>query len=525
MAKKTAKKRTDRQKRGNAAPREEASEKNTSAGTRKIRYDRVIITGIVIVLIVAIAYGIYSLSNLMQADQPKDQGTMVASVNGVPIYSSEVNKMLEYMQAQMGPQITKDYVLNQTINQELLMQEADKEGISVDESKVIAGVDKWLSDLKAQVSEDQLDTVLKSRNMTYDEFRNDTIELYTKDFIIFTLLNRTVFAGINQSQFAPKPVTEQQIQQYYDAHNQSYYQINVSHILVCYNGSVGCKSNRTRDQAKALIDEVYAKLQSNGDYLALSRRYSDDSNAANGGNLGFISKGQTVKGFEDAAFALKYPNQLSAPVETKYGFHIIRLDSIKTGLDAFRQDIRTQLEQSGKQQAQAALAQAQSVLLNQYIQELRSKADIRLYTAQPKQQVNIVQTPGIQTFNLRVGPVCTENGKPIIRLFSTTTCPHCNWIKDTFDQTVKPYVDSGKIVAYHWMLDTGDNTLTQTVETYVPEEEKKIYSEFNPGNTIPTFVFGCKYYRIGNGYEAENDLVSEKREFIAVINALLNETS
>jgi len=75
------------------------------------------------------------------------------------------------------------------------------------------------------------------------------------------------------------------------------------------------------------------------------------------------------------------------------------------------------------------------------------------------------------------------------------------------------------------MLDTGDNTLTQTVETYVPEEEKKIYSEFNPGNTIPTFVFGCKYYRIGNGYEAENDLVSEKREFIAVINALLNETS
>ncbi len=528
MSKKSPKKKIAKKKDKSMekdAGSEKAGVNNSDMKTRKVRYDRVLMTGIVIVLIIAIAYGIYSLSNLLGADSPKDQGTLVASVNGEPIYSSEVNKLYEYLQAQMGPQVTKDYVLNQTINQKLLLQEAAREGINVDESKVVAGVDKWLEDLKTQVSEDQLNQILKSKNMTYDEFRNDTIDLYLKDFIIFTLLNKTVFADINQSQFQPKPVTEQDIQQYYQLNNQSFYQINVSHILVCYNGSMGCSSSRTKDEARTLIDDIYGKLQANGDFAELSMQYSDDPNAADSGTLGFISRGQTVKEFEDAAFALKYPNQLSKPIETGYGFHIIKLNSIKTGLDAFRSDIKSKLEQTQQQNAQAVLNQVQSVLLTQYIQSLRANADIRLYPAQPAEQINIMQTPGIQTFNLREGPVCAENGKPVIRLFSTTTCPHCNWIKGTFDQTVMPYVEQGKIVAYHWELDTGDNTLTSTVETYVPEDEKKIFSQFNPNNSIPTFVFGCKYYRVGNGYEAEKDLTSERREFTAVINELINEAS
>ena len=136
-----------------------------------------------------------------------------------------------------------------------------------------------------------------------------------------------------------------------------------------------------------------------------------------------------------------------------------------------------------------------------------------------------IEPSSIQTFASVSGGagVCTEDGKPVIRLYSTTWCPHCQWISETFDAVVKMYVDEGLIVAHHWEIDTGDDTLTSQVEQGVPDSEMAIYNEFNPQGSIPTFVFGCKYYRIGNGYEQQDDLESEAAEFEAVIEALINE--
>ena len=127
----------------------------------------------------------------------------------------------------------------------------------------------------------------------------------------------------------------------------------------------------------------------------------------------------------------------------------------------------------------------------------------------------------IETFDVADNEICMEDGKPVIRLYSTTWCPHCVWVADSFDSVAKEYVDAGKIVAYHWEFDTGDNTLTPGVEDGVPESERAIYDQFNPNGTIPTFVFGCKYYRTGTGHEAEDDLTAEENEFRAIIEELL----
>lgn len=119
--------------------------------------------------------------------------------------------------------------------------------------------------------------------------------------------------------------------------------------------------------------------------------------------------------------------------------------------------------------------------------------------------------------------ICTEEGKPVVYLFSTTWCPHCTWIIDTFDSTMKEYVDAGDIAAYHWELDTNDNTLTEETEAAVPDEHKAVYQQFNPRGSIPTFVFGCKYYRIGNGHERADDLAAEEQEFRDLIAKMLEE--
>jgi thiol-disulfide isomerase/thioredoxin len=135
-----------------------------------------------------------------------------------------------------------------------------------------------------------------------------------------------------------------------------------------------------------------------------------------------------------------------------------------------------------------------------------------------------MESSGILTFESVSGDICREDGKPVIRLFSTTWCPHCQWIGDTFDDVVQTYVDEDSIVAHHWQVNTGDDTLTIQVEQAIPNEEMAVFDEFNPQGSIPTFVFGCKYYRIGTAYEQENDLQSEADEFISVIEALLSES-
>jgi thiol-disulfide isomerase/thioredoxin len=134
-----------------------------------------------------------------------------------------------------------------------------------------------------------------------------------------------------------------------------------------------------------------------------------------------------------------------------------------------------------------------------------------------------IEPSSIETFESVSGDICTEDGKPIVRLFSTTWCLHCQWIGDTFDAVVQMYVDEGLIVAHHWEVDIGDDTLTSQVEQAVPDDETAVFDEFNQQESIPTFVFGCKYYRIGTAYEQENDLESEAAEFMAVIEALISE--
>jgi len=137
-----------------------------------------------------------------------------------------------------------------------------------------------------------------------------------------------------------------------------------------------------------------------------------------------------------------------------------------------------------------------------------------------------VLTPGTwKSFTDNGKDICLSGGKPVVRLFSTTWCPHCSWIKSTFDSVIKEYVDAGKIVAYHWELDSNDNTLTTEVESDVSSSEMQIFSSGNPQGYVPFYSFGCKYERIGNNYEGKTDgLVNEEKDFRELIEKLISDS-
>lgn len=127
----------------------------------------------------------------------------------------------------------------------------------------------------------------------------------------------------------------------------------------------------------------------------------------------------------------------------------------------------------------------------------------------------------IKTFKDNNNPVCKLDNKPIVRVFSTSWCPHCKWITETYKNVMKEYTDKGKIIAYNWEIDTGDDLLTDEQEEQVPPSELAVYKKFNPKGSVPTFIFGCRYYRIGNGFEGENDLAAEESEFRAVLDKII----
>jgi len=127
-----------------------------------------------------------------------------------------------------------------------------------------------------------------------------------------------------------------------------------------------------------------------------------------------------------------------------------------------------------------------------------------------------------KTFNETTGPVCVKNGKPIIRMYSTPWCPHCNWVKGTFDRVAKEYASEDKILAYHWDLEEYDDLLTPAYEGTIPESEIDLYEKYNPEGYVPAFIFGCKYMRTGNGYESTGDLAAEEAEFRDIIDELVN---
>src|SRR5258706_1054039 len=162
---------------------------------------------------------------------------------------------------------------------------------------------------------------------------------------------------------ASEQVGADEIKSYYESNISKYgepEQRRASHILIAVKSGAGeAEKAKARERAAQIVSQL---RKSPGSFAELAKANSGDSGAAaQGGDLGFFARGMMVRPFEDAAFQLK-PNQISDPVESDFGFHIIKITGIKAGkmkdLEAVRPEIERELkrQRAGRRFAEAAEA-------------------------------------------------------------------------------------------------------------------------------------------------------------------------
>ena len=179
---------------------------------------------------------------------------------------------------------------------------------------------------------------------------------------------------------AAETVSAQDVKAWYEANldrQQEKEQRQASHILISVKaGAPAADREKAREKAASLLAQA---RKAPATFSELAKKNSDDpGSAGKGGDLGYFSRGMMVKAFEDAVFALK-PNDMAGPVESEFGFHVIRLTGVKAGktrsLDEMRPEIERELkkQRSGKRFAEAA--EAFSNLVYEQADSLKPVAD------------------------------------------------------------------------------------------------------------------------------------------------------
>ena len=137
-----------------------------------------------------------------------------------------------------------------------------------------------------------------------------------------------------QDMTANVKVDETTERQYYEDHKSEYETVHARHILIRMKGSPLTqrpgKPEMTEEEALAKTQEIRKKLLDGGDFAAIAKSESDDTGSgANGGDLGSFKRGQMVAEFDKAAFSQPV-GQISEPVKTRYGYHLIKVEQHDT---------------------------------------------------------------------------------------------------------------------------------------------------------------------------------------------------
>jgi len=245
---------------------------------------------------------------------PIPEDAVVATVNGEDIKGAILDKVMKQVPSMPGAANVKKELLDKIIDLELVAQAAKKAGIDK-ESEFKVGMD-----------------------------------MYEKQQLFAIYLNREIVDKVK--------LDPEEVKKYYDIHASDYAsgeQVKASHILV-------------DTEEKAL--EIKKQLDEGADFAELAKSESSCPSASRGGDLGYFTRDTMVPEFANAAFALKV-GEISEPVKTQFGWHIIKVTDKKAAGTKSFDEVKGEIEQK-------LLSERQQKAYDDLLVELRKNADIKI---------------------------------------------------------------------------------------------------------------------------------------------------
>lgn len=211
------------------------------------------------------------------------------------------------------------------VTMEILRQKAQDYGVSVTQRQVGDEIEK-MKDM-FQGDQERFEAALETQHLTVDDLAR-----YLHDRLLLDAMKTAVTRGVE--------VSEDEVKAYYDDHKSDYTEGEVRrarHILISpFTTAAGGKevllpTEADWETARAEADRVRGEILNGADFETAAGKYSDDETTAeDGGRLGEVTRGQLVPEFEKAVFTLK-KGDVSEPVRTQYGYHIIQVTDITPG--------------------------------------------------------------------------------------------------------------------------------------------------------------------------------------------------
>jgi peptidyl-prolyl cis-trans isomerase C len=272
------------------------------------------------------------------AKKEEKKGVYLAKIGDTVItqadFEREMKGLPEFVQKMFEGSSGKEKFLDELVKRELLYKEALKKGLDKDS--------EYLKKL--------------------EDFRKITL--------VGLLLQKEIETKVK--------VSDQDVKAYYEKNKEKFApvaQIRASHILV-----------KTEEEAKKILE----RLKKGEDFTQLAKKYSIDTvSAKNGGDLGFFSRGQMAPEFEAAASKLK-PGEISDPIKTQFGYHIIKVTDKKMGQVVEFEKVKNLISQN-------LVAEKQKEAFDSYVEGLKKSYKVEINKealsklAPPEEQKGVTQ--------------------------------------------------------------------------------------------------------------------------------------
>ncbi|MBS1259390.1 MAG: Chaperone SurA [Candidatus Scalindua arabica] len=249
---------------------------------------------------------------------------VVATVNGEEIFRKELDRRLDVLR-RMNQKVTRAVqleVISQLTKKVLLKQFVEGRDIKVSGGEIQGELEKIKYFLKSNPndSDKSLEEILKTQGSNIGELEDE--------------IRRTLAL----SKYLDERVDDDEKSKYFEANINAFNgeKIKASHVLI---DTAKLKTDAELEQAKKKIEEIKKEIDNGADFAETAKKYSTCPSAEKGGDIGFFQrKGALVEEFAEAAFSMKV-GEISEPVKTQFGYHIIKVTDKEEGKDVSYEEV------------------------------------------------------------------------------------------------------------------------------------------------------------------------------------------